>query len=199
MGNNLTPVCQNSSNALLCVIRKSRPPMQLWFNYGVFLAMFVAQLTWCYGLYSMHWNITLKLFCIIVTSWWVWWRFKSPTFPLFAQLLVQTQIKENIKAPCHWPFLLVIHRWPVNSPNKRPVTREMFPIWWRHHGTEYKWQGHHTVNTLIPCGTKWMNAPQLTCTNGIHAFLFLNWKDKSGFIVTCNIWCTPTVWNYVWQ
>ena len=96
-------------------------------------------------------------------------------------------------------FLWVIHRWPVNSPNKRPVTRKMFPIWWRHRGTEYKWQGHRTVNTFIPYGTKWMNAPQLTCTNGIHAFLFLNWKDKSGFTVTCNIWCTPTVWNYVWQ
>ena len=26
-----------------------------------------------------------------------------------------------------------IHWWPVNSPHKRPVTRKMFPFWWRHH------------------------------------------------------------------
>ena len=31
-------------------------------------------------------------------------------------------------------FVRVIHRWPVNSPRKRPVTRKMFvSIWWRHH------------------------------------------------------------------
>ena len=26
-----------------------------------------------------------------------------------------------------------IHRWPVNSPHKGPVTQKMFPFWWRHH------------------------------------------------------------------
>ena len=26
-----------------------------------------------------------------------------------------------------------IRRWPVNSPHKGPVTRKMFPFWWRHH------------------------------------------------------------------
>ena len=30
-------------------------------------------------------------------------------------------------------FVRRIHRWPVNSPHKGPVTREMFSIWWRHH------------------------------------------------------------------
>ena len=30
-------------------------------------------------------------------------------------------------------FLRGIHRWPVNSPHKRPVTNKMFFIWWRHH------------------------------------------------------------------
>ena len=37
------------------------------------------------------------------------------------------RIKENIKAPRHWP-LWGIHRWPVNSPHKWPVTRKMFPF-----------------------------------------------------------------------
>ena len=31
-------------------------------------------------------------------------------------------------------FVRGIHRWPVNSPHKWPVTRKMFSIWWRHHG-----------------------------------------------------------------
>ena len=41
---------------------------------------------------------------------------------LFTQPFIQTQIKENIKAPCHWPL------WPVNSQRKWPVTRKMFPF-----------------------------------------------------------------------
>ena len=32
------------------------------------------------------------------------WRFKSLASRLFAQLLVQAQIKENIKAPRRWPL-----------------------------------------------------------------------------------------------
>ena len=47
---------------------------------------------------NIHVNIT-------VTSWWAWWRLKSPASPLFVQSLVQAQIKENIKAQRHWPSL----------------------------------------------------------------------------------------------
>ena len=46
-----------------------------------------------------------------VTSYWAPWRLKSPVSPLFAQQLVQAQIKENIKAQRHWP-LRGIHLWP---------------------------------------------------------------------------------------
>ena len=31
-------------------------------------------------------------------------------------------------------FVREIHRWPVNSPHKGPVTRKMFPFSWRHRG-----------------------------------------------------------------
>ena len=41
---------------------------------------------------------------ITVTSWWERWRLKSPTSRLFTQLFIQAQIKENIKAPRHWPL-----------------------------------------------------------------------------------------------
>ena len=30
-------------------------------------------------------------------------------------------------------FVWGIHRWPVNSLHKGPVTRKIFPFWWRHH------------------------------------------------------------------
>ena len=38
------------------------------------------------------------------------------------------QIKENIKAPRHWPLCGEFYRRPVNSPHKWPVTRKMFPF-----------------------------------------------------------------------
>ena len=41
---------------------------------------------------------------------------------------IQAQIKENIKAPRHWPLWGGIHRRPVNSPHKGPVTRKMLPF-----------------------------------------------------------------------
>ena len=36
-------------------------------------------------------------------------------------------------------FVRGIHRWPVNSPHKWPVTRKMFPFWWRHHVYAVSW------------------------------------------------------------
>ena len=30
-------------------------------------------------------------------------------------------------------FVKGIQRWPMDSPHKGPVTRKMFPFWWRHH------------------------------------------------------------------
>ena len=61
-------------------------------------------------------------------SQWARWRLKWPASRLFAQTLVQAQIKENIKALRHWPFVRGIHQWPVDSPHKRPVTRKLFPF-----------------------------------------------------------------------
>ena len=46
---------------------------------------------------------------------------------MFAQLYIQTQIKENIKALRHWP-LCGDFTGPVNSLHKWPVTRKMFPF-----------------------------------------------------------------------
>ena len=39
-----------------------------------------------------------------VTSQWARWRPKSAASRLFTQQFIQAQIKENIKAPRHWPL-----------------------------------------------------------------------------------------------
>ena len=75
----------------------------------------------------------------------VWYKIAhgpSPASPLFAQPFIQTQIKENIKAPRHWP-LWGIHRGPVNSPHKWTVTRKMFPF---HDVIMGSW-----INNPVPC------------------------------------------------
>ena len=86
-------------------------------------------LTYCE--WSPHRTKTLGKLCptenllqnITVTSQWVRWRLKSPASRLLTEAFIQAQIKENIKAPRHWPLC-------GDSP-------ENVSIWWRHH--EYLW------------------------------------------------------------
>ena len=65
---------------------------------------------------------------IRLTSYWARWRLKSPASSLFTQPFIRAQIKENIKAPRHWPLCeeFTGDRSPVNSPQKWPLTRKMF-------------------------------------------------------------------------
>ena len=51
---------------------------------------------------------------------------------LFAYPFVQAHIKENIKAPRHWPLWgeFTGHRW---IPLTEASNAENVPIWWRHH------------------------------------------------------------------
>ena len=74
---------------------------------------------------------SLTHFTITMTSW-ARWRLKSPASPLFAQLLVQAQLKENIKAPRHWPQCgeFTGDQW---IPRTKGQQRENVSIWWRHH------------------------------------------------------------------
>ena len=48
---------------------------------------------------------------------------QSPALRLCTQPFIA---EENIKAPHHWSYVRGIHRSPVNSPHKGPVTRKMF-------------------------------------------------------------------------
>ena len=69
---------------------------------------------------------------ITMTSQWPRWRLKSPASQLFTQPFIQTQIKENIKAPRHWPLCgeFTGDRW---NPAQRASYAENVSIWWRHH------------------------------------------------------------------
>ena len=51
-----------------------------------------------YGCLNFRWLSTK------VTSQWELWRLRSPASRLFTQPFIQAQIKENIKAPRHWPL-----------------------------------------------------------------------------------------------
>ena len=57
------------------------------------------------------------------------WRLKSPASQSLTQWFVQAQIKENIKAPRHWPLCgeFTGDRWIPRSD------AENASIWWRHH------------------------------------------------------------------
>ena len=57
---------------------------------------------------------------ITLTPWWARWRLKLPTSRLFAQPYVQALIKENTKAPRHWPLWgeSIGDRWIPPPPKK---------------------------------------------------------------------------------
>ena len=74
----------------------------------------------------------LRHHCMI-TSQWAWGNLKPLVSRLFAQPLIQVQIKENIKAPHHWPL------WGESTseqwfPSQRASNVENVSIWWCHHG-----------------------------------------------------------------
>ena len=61
-----------------------------------------------------------------MTSYRARLRLKSPASALFAQLWIGTDKKHQSSAPL--AFVWGIHRWPVNSLHKGPVTRKKFPF-----------------------------------------------------------------------
>ena len=70
---------------------------------------------------------------ITVTSKWARWRLKSPASQLLTQPFIQAQIKENIKAPRHWPLWgeFTGDQWIPHT--KGQLNAESVSIWWRHH------------------------------------------------------------------
>ena len=60
---------------------------------------------------------------ITMASQWARWRPKSPASRLFTQPIIQVQIKENIKAPRHWPLCgeFTDGRWIPRTNDQGPV------------------------------------------------------------------------------
>ena len=69
---------------------------------------------------------------IILTSQWPRWRLKSPASRLFTQPFIQTQIKENFKAPRHWTLCGEV-TGTGEFPAQRVSYAENVSIWWRDH------------------------------------------------------------------
>ena len=71
-----------------------------------------------------------------------------PAFRLFPQPLVQAQIKENIKAPRHWPLCgeFTGDRW---IPAQRTSNAENVAIWWRHHETTGNMMSHSRWHKIV--------------------------------------------------
>ena len=96
-------------------------------------------------------------------------------------------------------FVRVIHRWPVNSPHKRPVTRKMFPfdnvimkIQQRIEGccdtSRYEGRGqvmtyHSICNYLLLFF--WYNYPQLW--SGLSLVLFQQWRQEGPLLLTITV------------
>ena len=90
---------------------------------------------------GLHYNAGDEVSCTINPSLsprsWASGQISYPCILLFTRLstckLAQTSIKHDdvIKwkyFPRYWSFVRGIHRWPMNSPHKGPVTRKMFPF-----------------------------------------------------------------------
>ena len=75
---------------------------------------------------SMMGGLNCCAFSVItMTSYWARWRLKSPASRLFIAYSGADQRKTSSASLA---FVRGIHRSPVNSPHKWPVTRKMFPF-----------------------------------------------------------------------
>ena len=95
-----------------CNAKKIKAFHNSWYENRIFVAKVKCGDFWYVMLYwrslvrpSVSYSLLYPVMCrIIVTSSWTRWRLKSPGSPLFTQPFIQAQIKENIKAPRHWPL-----------------------------------------------------------------------------------------------
>ena len=78
-------------------------------------------------------------------------------------------------------FVQGIHRWPVNSPHKWPVTRKNVSIWWRHHDS----MSCHLLPPWILLHTGYILFPY----NGLN-LLSVGWNGRYPFtnLPICLMW-----------
>ena len=79
---------------------------------------------WCR--YAFHISVFFQRICIAVIMGDMASQFTSPTIVYSAVYSGRDQRKYQSSASL--AFVRGIHWWPVNSPHKRPVTRQKFPF-----------------------------------------------------------------------
>ena len=90
------------------------------------------------------------------------------------------------QSPHYWSFVRGIHRWPVNSPHKRPVTRKKLP-WWRHHGSSHVrhqpiiWKNADLLSVRTDRSKFLWNYNQIT-TIFIHENDLEKFSDKTSYL-----------------
>ena len=72
-----------------------------------------------------------------------------PSTRLFVKQFMRANGKGNNKGPHHWSFVRGNHRWPVDSPHKRPVMRKKVPMRWRHHVVKHVVCVNYSCNLLF--------------------------------------------------
>ena len=84
---------------------------------------------------------------------------QSPASRLFTQPFFRVHIKENIKAPRHWPLC-------GEFPAQMASNAESVPIWWRHHGSSIRDNWHCTCD--VGEGTKFSSPSYKHIAHVIH-------------------------------
>ena len=114
---------------------------------------------------------------ITVTSFWSRWRLKSQAYRLFAQLFIYAHIKENTKAPRHWPL------WGESTsgfPSQRASCTENDSIWWRHNvmnpSINTFWETLYFYRTPLP--TRYHYVLIKCCPKGVNEGV--QWKCLGG-------------------
>ena len=132
-------------------------------KYPKYYLSWYAWRCWCYHhvpFYISHWlhSPLLHLFTVESRYDTIWACFLSLHYndvimgTLASQPFIRAQIKENIKAPRHWP-LCGKFTGTGEFPAQRVSNAENGPIWWRHHVTRSELRlcsANHRHARLLP-------------------------------------------------
>ena len=98
---------------------------QYRFRISYFVCIIIVRNNYYYWKYSSDFGFggNMSLHNVDLSPIYRWEYHSKSSSRLFTQPFVQAQIKENTKAPRHWPL------WgKFNSPHKEPVTRKCFHL-----------------------------------------------------------------------
>ena len=119
---------------LLSVRSKSLKTMQVYvvIQHSInTLRPNVKWLPFCWRHFQSHFaerNSMDFIMSITMTPTWAWWCLKSPVSRMFTLLCIQGADQRKYQSSASLAFVRGIHRRPVNSQHKWPLTPKMFPF-----------------------------------------------------------------------